>query len=106
MDDASPSLARRAIAAVVLIVIAIVALRILLGVISAVFWIVALAVLVVAALWAYSTLKAGSRSRAEKKRQRDVKPSAATPVAAAPAEDPVEAQMRQIKQQLREQGRL
>jgi len=88
----------------VLIVVAILALRLVLGVLSAVFWIVALVVLAIAALWAVSTLRAGSRSRAEK-RQRAVNPSRAKGVPAPPAEDPVEAQMRQIKQQLREQGR-
>jgi hypothetical protein len=103
--DAKPSLARRAIAALVLVVVAIVAVRMVVGVISAVFWIVALVVLVVAALWAASTLKAGARSRG-KARQRDVGPRRADPLPAPPAEDPVEAQMRQIKQQLRDQGRL
>jgi uncharacterized protein (DUF58 family) len=104
--DERPSLGRRAIAGLVLIVVALVAIRILIGVISAVFWMVALVVLLVAAFWAVSTLKAGSRSRAEKRRHRDVKASRADAVSAPPGDDLVEAQMRQIKQQLREQGRL
>jgi predicted membrane protein len=95
MDKPGPSLARRAIAAVVLVVVAIVLFKIVVGFIAAIFWTVAVVVLIVAALWAWATLRSGRRKRA---------PSAQ--VAAAPPEDLVQAQMRQIKEQLREQGRL
>jgi hypothetical protein len=75
----------------VLAIVAFVVFRMALGVISAVFWLVAVAVLIVAALWAVKTLRSG-RSRRQ--------------VAPPPPEDPVEAQMRKIQQQLRDQGRL
>ncbi len=102
MDDARPSLARRAVAALVLVVVAVVAVRLVIGVISAVVWIVALVALVIAALWAWSTLRAGKRRRQEKK---TVKPSPAAQVPAPAPEDRVEAEMRKIREQLREQGR-
>ena len=105
MDDAKPSLARRALAVLVLAVVAVVALRIVLGAISAVLWIVALVALVIAAFWAMSTLKSAKPEPGEK-RARSVKPSSAGPLPAAPPQDRVEAQMRQIKAQLRDQGRL
>jgi len=99
MDDARPSLARRALAALILAVVAVVAFRIVLGAITAVFWIVVVVALIIAGLWAVSTLKSG-------RRERRVKPSASGgQVAAPPPEDRVEAQMQQIKEQLRRQGR-
>lgn len=92
----------RVLAIVVLIVAAAVALRLAIGfvagVVSALLWIVVLAVLVAGVLWARSTLKSG-------KREREVKRSSAREVSAAPAEDRVEAEMRRISEQLREQGR-
>ena len=97
MDDAKPSLARRAIAAVVLLVAAIIAIRIAVGFISAIFWIAALVVLAGASLWAVTTLRSG-------KREREVKQSPAAALPATP-EDRVEAQMREIQEQLRRQGR-
>jgi hypothetical protein len=102
MDDAGPSLARRALAVVVLVVVAIVAFRLALGVISAVFWMVAVVALIVAGLWALSTLK----SAKSELRDRRAKP---LPTRQAPPASPdgrVEAQMREIERQLREQGRL
>ena len=99
MNAGRPSLARRALAALVLVVVVIVAIRIVLGVISAVFWIVALVALVLAALWAISTLKSGTRERRVK---RESSPGQVRP---ASPDDRVEAQMREIEQQLREQGR-
>ena len=97
MDDAKPSLARRAVAAVVLLVAAIIAIRLVVGFISAVFWIAALVLLAGASLWAVTTLRSG-------KREREIKKS---PAAGLPAthEDRVEAQMREIQDQLRRQGR-
>ena len=105
MDDAGPSLARRAVAALVLVVVAIILVRALVGFISAVFWLVAIAVLVVAAIWAYTTLKSGQRSRDERPRKRD-RDTPAAPASIAAPEDRVEAQMEQIKRQMRDQGRL
>jgi Ca2+/Na+ antiporter len=105
MDDAKPSLVRRALAFLVLVVVAVVAVKIVVGVVSAIFWIVAVVALIIAALWAMSTLKSGRRERA-KEPQRSVKPAPAARMPVAAPEDRVEAQMRQIKQQLRDQGRL
>jgi hypothetical protein len=99
MDDAKPSLTKRALAAVVLVVVAIVALRAVLGFISAIFWLVAIVALLIAGVWAVSTLKAGGR-------ERRVKRSSATPVAPPSQEDRVDAQLRQLREQLRDQGRL
>src|SRR4051812_34489130 len=70
MDDAKPSLARRALAAAVLVVIAIVAVRLIVGVLSAIFWLLAIVVLVVAGLWAWATLRSSGRKRAEKRPRR------------------------------------
>jgi fatty acid desaturase len=105
MHDDRPSLARRALAAVVLAVVAIVAFRLVIGVLSALFWFLAIAVLIVAALWAVSTLKSARRRRGED-RPRRARPGSIREVPAAAPEDRVEAQMRQIQEQLREQGRL
>jgi hypothetical protein len=101
MDSDRPSLTRRVIAIVVLVVVAVIALRLIVGfvagIISAILWIAVIVALVVAFFWARSTLKSG-------KRERSVKESGSRQVA-APAEDPVAAEMRRITDQLREQGR-
>ena len=93
---------RRVIAILVLVIVAVVAIRLavglVVGAISAVLWIVVLAALVVGALWARSTLKSAKRERA-------VKRGGAGEVTARPDEDPVAAEMRRITEQLREQGR-
>jgi uncharacterized protein (DUF58 family) len=93
---------RRVLAILVLVIVAIVAIRLavgaVVGLVSAVFWILVIVALIAAALWARSTLK-GS------KRNRSVKRAPSREVAAAPAEDPIEAEMRKITEQLREQGR-
>ena len=92
---------RRALAVLVLAVVAVLALRLaagfVVGVVSAVFWVVVAVVLIVAALWARSTLKSA-------RRQRPLKRSSAHAVG-APEEDPVAVEMRRITEQLREQGR-
>ena len=88
---------KRALAVLVVVIVAIVAIRIVIGVVSAVLWIVALAVLVAAGLWAWGTLRSAKRRRSVKRRS--------SPEIAAPAEDPVAAEMRRITEQLREQGR-
>jgi len=101
MDSEKPSMLRRALAVLVLVVVAVLALRLavgfVVGVASAVFWVVVVAVLIVAALWARSTLKSA-------RRERRVKRSSA-PVVSAPEEDPLAVEMRRITEQLREQGR-
>ena len=93
---------RRVLAILLLILVALVAIRIAVGLVvgfvSAVLWIVVVVALVAAVLWARSTLKAGKRSR-------ELKRSGSREVTARPAEDPVEVEMRRITEQLREQGR-
>ena len=95
-------MARRVIAVLVLIVIAVIAIRLavglVVGAISAVLWIVVLVALVAGALWARSTLKSAKRDRA-------VKRGRGSEIAARPAEDPVDAEIRKLTEQLREQGR-
>ena len=85
-----------------LILVAIVAIRIAVGVVvgfvSAVLWIVVIVALVAAALWARSTLKAG-------KRKRELNDPSSRAITPRPGEDPVEVEMRRITEQLREQGR-
>jgi hypothetical protein len=103
MNTAQPSLLRRVLAIVVLVLVAVIAIRLLVGVVvglvSAVLWVVVLAALVLAGLWARSTLRSA-------KRRRGIKPpsSTAQPID-PPGEDPVAAEMRRITAQLREQGR-
>ena len=103
MDPVKPSLLKRALAILVLVVVAVVAIRLVVGfvagVIAAVFWIVLVAALVGAGLWARSTLKSAKRDRGVKRS------SSAKELAAAPNEDPVAVEMRRITEQLREQGR-
>jgi glycerophosphoryl diester phosphodiesterase len=93
---------RRALAILVLVIVAAIALRLALGVVVGVFhavmWIVIAVALVVAVVWANRTLKST-------KKDRSVKRSSSREVAAAPAEDPIEAEMRKINEQLRQQGR-
>ena len=69
MEDgirASPP-AQTGVAVLVLVVVAVVALRLafgfVVGVVSAVFWIVVVAELIVAALWARTTLRSARRRR-------------------------------------------
>jgi uncharacterized protein (DUF58 family) len=91
---------KRVIAVLVLLLVAVIAIRVVIGFVSAVLWIVALAALIVAALWAWSTLRSAKRDRAVKKG------SPGREVDAAPAEDPVAVEMRRITEELRErQGR-
>ena len=93
---------RRVIAVLVLLIVAVVAIRLavglVVGAISAVLWIVVLGALVVGALWARSTLKYAKRERA-------VKRGSGGEVTSRPDEDPVAVEMRRITEQLREQGR-
>src|SRR4051794_1097143 len=102
-----PSPVRRALAALVLVIVAVIAFRIVVGFITGLFWIVALVALAVAAVWAVTTLKSAKRARVEKKSERRVGRAPARPVVTAAApDDRVEAQMVEIKEQLRKQGRL
>jgi hypothetical protein len=103
MDDAKPSPVRRALAILVLVAVALVALRLAIGAIAAVFWLVAVAALAVAAVWAVGTLKGSGRRKKDDRLDRPAPPGQ---LPDAPFDDRVEAQMRQIKEQLREQGRL
>jgi len=93
---------KRVIAVIVLLVAAVIAIRLavglVVGAISAVFWIAVVAALVVGVLWARSTLKSAKRERA-------VKRGSGREVTAPPAEDPVAVEMPKITEQLREQGR-
>jgi threonine/homoserine/homoserine lactone efflux protein len=77
-----------------------VAIRLVVGLVAAVLWIVVVAALVATALWARSTLKSAKRRRGVER------PSmTATELAASPGEDRVAVEMRRITEQLREQGR-
>jgi hypothetical protein len=101
MDSDRPSILTRVAAVAVLVVVVIVAIRLVVGfvagLISSLLWILTVVALVVAFFWARSTLKSAKRDRAVKRGgSREV---------AAPAEDPVAAEMRRITEQLREQGR-
>ncbi len=102
MDPAKPSMLRRVLAVLVLVLVAAVAIRLAVGLVvgfvSTVLWILVIAALVIAGLWARSTLKSG-------KRERSVKRRSSPEVIAALPEDPVAVEMRRITQQLREQGR-
>ena len=93
---------RRILAILVIVIAAAIALRLALGVVvglfHAVMWIVIVVALIAAVVWANRTLKSA-------KKDRGVKKSSSREVAAAPAEDPIEAEMRKITEQLREQGR-
>jgi hypothetical protein len=97
-------MARRVLAVLVLVLVALVAIRLVVGLVvglvSAVLWILVVAALVAAGLWARSTLKSA-------KQRHGVKPpsSSAAELASAPGEDPVAVEMRRITEQLREQGR-
>ena len=84
---------KRVIAVLVLLLVAIIAIRIVIGFVSGLLWLLVLAALAVAALWAWSTLRSAKRDRAVKK-------SPAREVAAAPAEDPVAVEMRRITEEL------
>ena len=103
MDPSKPSLLRRVLAVLVLLLVAAIAIRLVVGLVvglvSAVLWIIVAVALVVAGLWARSTLKSVKRRRGVRPPSRGVE------LAAAPDEDPVAVEMRRITEQLREQGR-
>ena len=93
---------KRVLAVLVLVVVAVIAIRLavglVVGAVTAVFWIAVVVALAVGALWARSTLKSAKKERA-------VKRGGGRELAATPAEDPIEAEIRRINEQLREQGR-
>ena len=106
-DEKRPILTR-IVAVLVLLVAAAIAIRLVVGfvagLLTTILWIVGLLALLVAILWARSTLKSAKRDRGAK-RERGVKP-ASRPEVGAPAEDRVAAELRRLNQQLRDQGRL
>jgi len=105
MDDAKPSLAKRALAIAVLVVVAVVVFRVVLGIISAIFWIVALIVLAIAALWAVTTLRSAKKDfDAKRARKHGGSPKGGS--AALSEEDRLAAELAQLRSQLRDQGRL
>ena len=91
---------RHVLAVLVLVLVAVVAIRLVVGLVSAVVWILVVAALVAAGLWARSTLKSAKHRRGMKRPS-----SSAAELAAAHGEDPVVVEMRRITEQLREQGR-
>ena len=86
---------KKALAVLVLVIVAVIAVRIVVGFISGLVWLLVLVGLIAAALWAWSTLRSAKEDRA-------VKRSSSREVAAAPAEDPVAVEMRRITEELRE----
>ena len=95
-------MARRLLAIVVLVLIAIVAIRLVvgavIGLVHAVLWIAILVALLVATIWAWRTLSSG-------RKPREVKESGSREVQRGPAVDPIEVEMQKITEELRKQGR-
>ncbi len=93
---------RRVLAVLMIILVAALAIRLavglVVGLVTTVLWIVVVVALVAAVLWSRSTLKSA-------RRKRELKHPGSREVTAAPAEDPIEVEMRRITEQLREQGR-
>jgi hypothetical protein len=98
MESSRPSLASRLLAIVVLIIVAVLAVRLafglVAGLVTAVLWIGVAVALVAGVLWARSTLKRG-------RRPRDVEPP---PPGMLTHEDRVAAEMERIREQMRQQG--
>jgi hypothetical protein len=102
MEPDRPSFLRRAVAVAILLVIAIIALRLVVGIvtglITAALWIIVAAALIGGVLWARSVLKSGKREkRVEGPATSELRPQA--------GEDPVDYEIRKITEQLRTQGR-
>jgi membrane protein implicated in regulation of membrane protease activity len=95
-------MARRLLAIVILLLVAIVAIRIVvgavIGLVHAVLWIAILAALVVATIWAWRALSSA-------RKPREVKKSGSREVQRGPAVDPIEVEMQKITEELRKQGR-
>jgi hypothetical protein len=94
MESSKSPLLSRILAIVVLVVLAVIAVRLavgaVIGLVSAVLWIVVLGAVVVATLWARRTLKGGRRERTVE----------APPAHELSYEDKVEAEMRRINEEL------
>jgi predicted membrane protein len=56
MEHTGPSLAKRALAVVILLLAAWILIKIVIGIVAAVFWVVLAVVAVVAVLWAINTI--------------------------------------------------
>ena len=102
MEHERPSLFRRALAIAIVLVVAVIALRLIVGVvaglITAALWIVVAVALVGAVLWARSILKSPKRDpRLDGPTPPELRPQ--------PGEDPVDYEIRKITEQLRAQGR-
>jgi uncharacterized protein (DUF58 family) len=95
-------MARRLLALVVLLLVAIVAIRLVvgavIGLVHAVLWIAILVALLVATIWAWRTLSSA-------RKPREVKERGSREVQAGPAVDPIEVEMQKITEELRKQGR-
>jgi hypothetical protein len=102
MESDRPSLLSRAVAVVVLLVVAVIAIRLafgfVAGLISAVLWIGIAAALIVGAVWASRTLKGG-------RRPKQVEPAPMAPPVGATHEDRVAFEMEKIREEMRKQGR-
>jgi hypothetical protein len=102
MDESQPSLLSRAVAVVVLLIVAVIAIRLafgfVAGLISAVLWLAVVAALVVGVVWARRTLKGGRRSK-------QVEPPSQTLPPGATHEDRVAVEMEKIREEMRRQGR-
>jgi hypothetical protein len=102
MDSSRPSLLRRLLAVVALLLVAVLAVRLafgfVAGLISAALWIGVVVALVAAALWARSTLKRG-------RRERTIEQPPVRQVTAPTHEDRVAVEMERIREEMRRQGR-
>jgi len=98
-------MARRLLAIVILLLVAIVAIRIVvgavIGLVHAVLWIAILAALVVATFWAWRTLSSGRKPR----EPLSLTSRGLREVQRGPAVDPIEVEMQKITEELRKQGR-
>jgi len=91
---------RRVLAVLVLVLLAVLAIKLVVGLVSAVLWIVVVAALVAGGLWAGATLMSGKRRHSVEQRS-----SSPAELPAAPDEDRVAVEMRRITEELRQQGR-
>jgi uncharacterized membrane protein YciS (DUF1049 family) len=102
VESSQPSIFRRLLAVVALLLVAVLAVRLAVGfvagLISAVLWIGVVVALVAAVLWARSTLKRG-------RRERTIEQPPARQVTAATHEDRVAVEMERIREEMRRQGR-
>ncbi len=88
---------KRALGAVLIVIVAIIAFRLVVGFVTGLLWIAALVALVAGGLWVRSTLKSARRRRELDREAR--------PAVPASSEDRVAAEIERISEQLREQQR-